>query len=47
MKLIWWMILKTLKKWRLLFKQHMLEKIDGFEQMVLLKLKDLPTLPWG
>ena len=34
MKQIWWLILRTIKKWWLLFKQSMLEKIDQFVLMV-------------
>ena len=47
MKQVWWMILRTIKKWGLLFKPHMLERVDSFEQMIMRKLKEIPALPWG
>ena len=47
MKQVWWMILRSIKKWRLLFKPHMLERVDSFEQMIMRKLKEIPALPWG
>ena len=47
MKQIWWLILRTIKKWRLLFKQSMLEKIDQFVQVVTDIVKATPALVGG
>ena len=47
MKQVWWQILKSIKKWRLIFKPHMLERIDSFEQLIQGKLREIPALPWG
>jgi hypothetical protein len=41
------MALRTIKKWRLLFKEEMLPLIDRFSSWVLLIIKALGAIQWG
>jgi hypothetical protein len=41
------MDLRTIKKWRLLFKEEMLPLIDHFTSWVLLILKAPGAIQWG
>ena len=47
LKQIWWLILRTVRKWKLLFPDHLLASTDCFSQSVLCTLQELPALPWG
>jgi hypothetical protein len=46
-KQVWLMALRTIKKWRLLFKEEMLPMIDRFASWVLQILKAPGAIQWG
>jgi hypothetical protein len=45
-KQVWWLILKTIRKWKLIWKEEMLEKMDQFTQHISSILRAPEALPW-
>jgi hypothetical protein len=45
-KQVWWLILKTIRKWKLLWKENMSEKMELFAQFISGILRAPEALPW-
>jgi hypothetical protein len=45
-KQVWWLILKAVKKWRLIFKPKMQARVDQFSHHVSTLLRTPGALPW-
>jgi hypothetical protein len=45
-KQVWWLILKAVKKWRLIFKPEMQASVDHFSHHISTLLRTLGALPW-
>ena len=46
LKQVWWLILRSLRKWRLIFKAETLERMDIFTLRLSVILKTPDALPW-
>ncbi|KQK12603.1 hypothetical protein BRADI_1g04835v3 [Brachypodium distachyon] len=45
-KRIWWLILQSLQKWKIIFKQEMMEVVEAFYSHMHLVLQAPPPLAW-
>ncbi|PNT70229.1 hypothetical protein BRADI_2g08172v3 [Brachypodium distachyon] len=43
---LWWLILRTLQNWKIIYKQEILERVEGFCSLLRSVLKAPPLLGW-